>query len=193
MPWEKQYDRDDVLERATVAFWRHGYEGTSVADLVAATGLHKGSLYAGFGGKRALFAAALRHYDKRYRQDFLQELQAKPSPRAAILEAFCAAAEPRADRPPGCLTVNTALEMAPHDSEARAWVQDSFDGLSAFFHACATAARDKGEIAPDLDPDAVATTLLGLFLGLRVLARSGAEQAMRTALITQAEAILRRP
>jgi TetR/AcrR family transcriptional regulator, transcriptional repressor for nem operon len=48
----KQFDRADVLDRATVLFWRRGYEATSIRDLVTATGINRGSIYATFGDKK---------------------------------------------------------------------------------------------------------------------------------------------
>ena len=53
MPWQKQYDEAEVLKRATEAFWARGYDATSINDLVAATGIHRGSLYAAFTDKQA--------------------------------------------------------------------------------------------------------------------------------------------
>ncbi|MFD7660927.1 TetR/AcrR family transcriptional regulator, partial [Actinosynnema sp. NPDC059797] len=56
------FDLDQALEAAMLLFWRNGYEGTSVADLTAAMGIAKPSLYAAFGSKEHLLAAALRRY-----------------------------------------------------------------------------------------------------------------------------------
>ena len=56
----RSFDEADVVQRATTAFLTAGYEGTSVEELVAATGLHRGSLYQAFGSKRGLFLACLR-------------------------------------------------------------------------------------------------------------------------------------
>ena len=74
MPWEKQYNETEVLERAMNAFWTHGYQATSMSDLVEATGINRGSIYAGFSDKRTLFIKALRYYDKHYRADFLDQI-----------------------------------------------------------------------------------------------------------------------
>jgi len=45
-------------------FWPKGYEATSLADLLAATGLSKSSLYATFGDRRRHFLAAFQKYHK---------------------------------------------------------------------------------------------------------------------------------
>ena len=57
-----QYDRDKILDKAMQTFWEHGYHATSISDLVEATRLQPGSLYAAFESKRGLFLAALDHY-----------------------------------------------------------------------------------------------------------------------------------
>lgn len=56
------FDRDAVLEQAMLAFWRHGYETTSIGDLTAAMGVTAPSLYAAFGNKQQLFLEAVRRY-----------------------------------------------------------------------------------------------------------------------------------
>ena len=60
MPWQKNYDETEVLEKATRAFWTHGYEATSMGDLVKATGINRGSMYAAFPSKRDLFLQVLK-------------------------------------------------------------------------------------------------------------------------------------
>jgi TetR/AcrR family transcriptional repressor of nem operon len=56
----RSFEEAEVTRRAAVLFLAGGYEGTSVDELVAATGVHRGSLYAAFGSKLGLFVAALR-------------------------------------------------------------------------------------------------------------------------------------
>ena len=62
----REFDRDLALQQAMLAFWQHGYEGTSMADLVAATGLASARLYAAFGSKEGLFREAVERYDPDY-------------------------------------------------------------------------------------------------------------------------------
>ena len=56
----RTFDEDDVVAQSAAIFLRQGYEGTSIDDLLAATGLHRGSLYKAFASKRGLFLATLR-------------------------------------------------------------------------------------------------------------------------------------
>ena len=60
----RQFDEEDVKTALSDVFWEHGYEGTSYSDIMAATGLNKGSLYSSFGDKRALYQHALTEYNR---------------------------------------------------------------------------------------------------------------------------------
>ncbi len=202
MAGQRQHDRIDFVDRAMHSFWAKGYEGTSIADLVAATGVNRGSIYAGFSGKRDLFLASLDRYDDIHRRRFLDRLSAAGDPLAAIGAAFRAAAgtapatppEARGDEgvpdPDGCLLVNTAIEMAPHDAEVAAFVSASLAGVEAFFRGRLEAAAAAGRLRGGTDIAGTAAALLALFLGLRVLARSGADKAVRAAVVARAGAML---
>ena len=58
----REFDEEGVLRAAREVFWVHGYGATSMAQLEAATGLSRSSLYGAFGNKRELFERALRSY-----------------------------------------------------------------------------------------------------------------------------------
>lgn len=195
MPWEKKYNEREVLDRAMQAFWAHGYAATSMQDLVDATGVNRGSIYAGFTDKRTLFLKSLKHYDRLHREAFLYRLAATHTPRDAILAAFRAAAAPKpgpdGPLPGGCLLVNTALELSPHDDDVRALVDRSLAEVEAFFREMIEAGQDAGDICPETDAAATAQALLGLFLGLRVRMRANPGAAGAEAIIDQARAMLR--
>ncbi|MBC7133131.1 MAG: TetR/AcrR family transcriptional regulator [Roseovarius sp.] len=188
----RSFNPDEVVETAMAAFWAKGYEATSIADLVAATGVNRASLYAGFEDKRGLFLASLNRYDERQRRGFLARLARELPPRDAILAAFEVAATPPAPgQPGGCLLVNTALELAPHDSDIRDLVQTALAGVEAFFRDRILAAQAEGTIRADLDAARTAQALLGLFVGLRVLMRAGLPpEAAPAAITSEARALL---
>jgi TetR/AcrR family transcriptional repressor of nem operon len=192
MPWQKNYDQTEVLEKAMKAFWAHGYEATSMSDLVKATGINRGSIYAAFPNKRELFIRALEYYDQVYRRDHLQQIAALNTPREAIIAVFESAAcnPPDSGRPWGCLLVNTALELSPHDAEVGAFVDRSLQAVEAFFHCRIESAKQEQSINPELDSNDTASALLGLFLGLRVLTRAKSRQATIDAVISQARMML---
>ncbi|NNG05751.1 MAG: TetR/AcrR family transcriptional regulator, partial [Inquilinus sp.] len=148
MPWEKQFDTEDALTKAMQAFWARGYEATSVQDLVDRMGINRGSLYASFGDKRALFILALRHYDAIHRTAWVARLVETRTPKAAVVAAFdeVIAAVLDGGSRDGCLLVNTALELSPHDDEIAAIVATALSETEAFFRDRINAGRENGEI-----------------------------------------------
>jgi TetR/AcrR family transcriptional regulator, transcriptional repressor for nem operon len=58
----RSFDEDEALAGAARLFAAHGYDGTSVDDLVRGLGVHRGSLYSTFGSKRALYLRVLREH-----------------------------------------------------------------------------------------------------------------------------------
>jgi TetR/AcrR family transcriptional repressor of nem operon len=177
----KAFDEDRALDRAVDCFWLHGYEGASVRDLAGAMGIGGASLYNTFGDKRALFAASLERYANRSMRERVARLEAGHRPREAI-EAFFEEIIDRSLRDPdrkGCLLVNSALDVAPHDAEIGRVVAGYLGEIRAFFRRNVEAARRAGELPRRTDAEALAGHLLGVLLGIRVLART---RARRTAL-----------
>lgn len=193
MPWEKQFDESAALDKAMQAFWAHGYEATSIQDLVDAMGLHRGSIYAAFGSKRQLFIRALAYYEVEHRRAWLQSLKEHHGPRAAILAVFEGAiGAALSDRSrSGCLLVNTAVELSPHDPEIAETVAKGLRETEDFFRELILDGQRNGEIKSRIDPIRTAQALLGLLAGLRVLSRSRPEPGLLEAIADQADAILR--
>lgn len=192
MPWEKSYDETEVLERAMHAFWARGYEATSMSDLVEATGINRGSIYAAYASKHTLFMRALRHYDKVHRADYLECISRQHAPKNAIIAAFEGASRNtgRKGRPGGCLLVNSVLELSPHDAEVRHFVDACLREVEDFFCSRIEAAKRDGTVGKSVPSRETAQALLGLFLGLRVLTRSRPRRATLDAITSQAKMML---
>lgn len=180
VPWEKQFDVDDVLDKAMQAFWSRGYQATSLQDLVDQTGIHRGSLYATYRGKHALFLAALRKYTDTIHLKRLADLESRYSPREAIRQSFLAfikqGSETRGNR--GCFLTNTALELAPHDPAAGKIVAEAQKKTQAWFARMIRKGRAEGEVAPHVKPTEAAGALLASLIGISVLARSRPEPSL---------------
>ena len=193
MARQREYDRDDVLKKAMHAFWTHGYEATTLRDLTDAMGIHRGSLYAAFTDKRSLFVAALRRYDMVCREARTARIARSHTPRQAILatyeETIALAVEDGVRD--GCLLVNTALELSPHDDEVAAIVGRAFIGMEAFYRAMIERGRSSGEISAEVDPVETARSLMFLHISLQVLARTRPEEPLLRSISTRAEALLR--
>ncbi|MGH1556548.1 TetR/AcrR family transcriptional regulator [Streptomyces sp. L7] len=82
----REFDTEAAVEAAMVAFRRRGFAGTSVQDLVDATGVGRGSLYAAFGSKEGLYRAALDRYSQMYASPLVDALRSG-APARALLRA----------------------------------------------------------------------------------------------------------
>jgi TetR/AcrR family transcriptional repressor of nem operon len=176
----KAFDEDRALDQAVDCFWSRGYEGTSVRDLAGSMGIGGASLYNTYGGKRALFVRSLERYANRSMRERIARLEADRQPKEAIL-AFLAEIIDRSVTDPdrrGCLLVNSALDVAPHDAEIGKAVGDYLGEIRAFFHRNIEAARKLGQVSKRIDAESVSAHLLGVVLGIRVLARTGAKRKL---------------
>ena len=128
------FDPHQALDAAMRVFWLKGYEGASLSDLTAAMGINKPSLYAHFGNKRALFLAAIAHYNATVGAPKLQKLRSKESVRETIATYFLtiSAAMTAPDTPPGCMVLSVATDLAGRDEEIRAQVAKLLASTEAF-------------------------------------------------------------
>ncbi|MGW4468461.1 TetR/AcrR family transcriptional regulator [Nonomuraea sp. NPDC004354] len=187
----KEFDPDEALQKAMELFWRRGYEATSMSDLVEHLGIGRASIYATFGGKRELY---LRAYDRYLEQgvDF-EGLLSGPGPvlpavRDLVLRFADEAAHDADHR--GCLVVNTAVELAPHDEELARRVAANWDFVEATLAAALTRARERGELDGSQDPRALARFLLTVLQGLRLVGKGATDPARLRDTATQALRVL---
>lgn len=174
-------DREIALERIMFQFWRTGFHPTSLDDLLAASGMHRGSFYRTFGDKRSAFDAAFALYVQRVAtHDVLPALTSTEPPMMRLedlliarLEAALGNTEPSAGDRPGCLVVNTATELAAHDEQASEQVGAALNGVRDSIAALLLAAAEAGEIDAALDTEAAADHLSTLLQGAIVMSRSG--------------------
>lgn len=166
----KEFDPDVALLAAMEAFWERGFEATSLSDLTACTGVQKASLYATYGDKRALFLAALDRYQDLGFAESFGRLDSAPSPRAALEQIFARARQPKEGRK-GCLCVNTAIEMAPHDADVRQRLEKNMQRAEAAVARALERSKELREVRADLDAKATARFLVTSLYGLYVAAK----------------------
>lgn len=168
-----------VLDRAMQLFWSRGYAATSIEQLVARMGIQRGSLYATFGDKRALFFAAIERYDRVVTSRLLATLDDQASGRAAIERFFrlkvALATAPR--RPRGCLVTNSAAELASRDPETGTRVGAVLARIEAAFRRAVVRAQKAGEIDPGRSARALARFLTSSAQGLSVMAKTFPDRA----------------
>ncbi|MBT3307636.1 MAG: TetR/AcrR family transcriptional regulator [Alphaproteobacteria bacterium] len=179
MPWEKQFNEEEVLEKAMLAFWRDGFEATSMKSLVDCMGINPGSIYAAFGNKKDLFKRTLDHYDDQVR-DFLTAVEEKNGPHNAIVAVFEHMTEEVRSNPDncGCFMANSVLEGAPKDKEIDRIVQKSMEEFQGFFSRMINEGQKNGEINAGLDPIRTARILQSLVIGCRAMTRGRSDSSV---------------
>jgi len=191
----REFEEEEVLDAAIECFWRRGLEATSVRDLAEATGVNQPSLYNAFGDKRELFAQALERYATRSMRERIERLEQKHPPKEAIRAFFRELVARTLSDPDhrGCLIVNSALEVAPHDAELKAVIASYLGEIEAFFCRCLERLKESGSLSTSLEPRDTARLFLGVLLGVRVAARAKPERALLEGMVRPALAILDQP
>lgn len=184
----REFDTEAVVDSAMEVFWSRGFEATSVQDLVAATGIGRGSLYAAFGSKEGLYQAALTRYAAASSARMAARLDRDEPVRLVLRDLLLALVDETLDDPGrrGCLVTNTTVERLPHDRTAGRIVGDTLDRLADAVAATLRRGRERGELPADADPTALADFVVTTIQGLRVQGKAGADRRRLAAVVDTA-------
>jgi len=181
------FDRNVALERAMLAFWRHGYETTSIVDLTTAMGVSAPSLYAAFGDKKQLFLEAMRLYAGDS-EAMKRRIDGAPTACDAARDMLTAAATAYTgeETPRGCLLASATAS----GSSASAGVQQA---VAEIRHAIEAHLRDRiardiadGSLPPGTHAAALSGLVMAVTQGMSTLARDGATRASLLAIVDAA-------
>ena len=170
----RSFDVEAAVERAMNVFWSRGYHATALPDLLRATKLSRGSLYAAFGDKHSLFLRAL----DRYIADALTRMDAEFDPRrepVAGLRAYLAGYVERnsgANGRRGCLLVATTMELAGRDADVDRRIAGFFRDMEARGADALSRAKMAGKLADGVEPSSAARILVCFVEGLRVVGKT---------------------
>jgi TetR/AcrR family transcriptional repressor of nem operon len=187
----RSFDEEAAVERAMQVFWSLGYHATALPDLLRATKLSRGSLYAAFGGKHSLFLRAL----DRYIADALKRMDVELAPGREPLGGLRAYLAGYVDRTSGangrrgCLLVATAMELAGQDPEVNRRIASFFKAMEARVADALSRAKAAGKLADGVQPASAARILVCFVEGLRVVGKTA---PARTTSQTTADALLER-
>jgi AcrR family transcriptional regulator len=173
----RAFDADAALDQAMEVFWRHGYEGATIAQLTEAMGINPPSLYAAFGSKEGLLKAALDRYSAK-RACWMEEILSASTAREVAERMLMGTADVQTDpaNPPGCLLVqgglacgtgseNVPFELAARRAETESQLRERF-----------VRAKAEGDLKESADPAALARYLSAVNAGMGVMASSGADR-----------------
>ncbi|GAB4442659.1 MAG: TetR/AcrR family transcriptional regulator [Rhodocyclaceae bacterium] len=171
-----EFDRDQAIEAAMEVFWRQGYEATSLADLLAAMGLSKSSLYQAFGSKQKLFETCLAHFRERQTARMTRALEAAPSAMAFLRQMLHGVAREARARPcpKGCLIMNSATEFAGRDPAIARLVERGVGDFTAVFRAAIRRAQSEGDVPAARSADTLARYIVSTISGLKTMIKAGA-------------------
>jgi TetR/AcrR family transcriptional regulator, transcriptional repressor for nem operon len=174
VPRPREFDYDDVLDKAMHVFWRRGYQGTSITDLERATGLTKGSIYKAFDNKRDLFVKCLDRYmtGASYKAILLRMIDRPLTETFAYMLDLMIESAKESERPCGCLATNVIDELIAADSVL---AKEASDGLASMQEAMEFRlrwAKEKGEFGPDADVQTLASLMMVTLQGMVVLSTS---------------------
>jgi TetR/AcrR family transcriptional repressor of nem operon len=172
-----EFDRTEVLDRATRLFWERGFAGTSISDLEAAMGIGRTSIYAAFGAKEDLFMAAVDHYDATYsiklRNALTSGLPVGEAIELYFEELLKAFSDP--DLPLGCLVTNVAVEGDRGTTRMGRRIAASITRAEDTFYKALRGAQVEGAIDPRADARSIARFLVASTHGLSALAKAVAD------------------
>ncbi|MFI5683422.1 TetR/AcrR family transcriptional regulator [Streptomyces sp. NPDC051636] len=189
MPDIKHFDPDTVLETVMRLFWREGLAATGIQDVVTATGLSRSSLYATFGGKQELYRAALRRYVEQRSEPAFRRLAEDGRGLPAVADFFTALIEARCSGEYarwGCMVSNAHAGAENGDAEVRAVLDRHHRQLREAMYAAPATAGTQGQLAPGVQPEAVAELPALLAYGVNLRSRAGADARELTRSVTAA-------
>jgi AcrR family transcriptional regulator len=174
----------EALEAAMRVFWEKGYEGATLADLTAAMGINRSSMYATFGDKEALFRLAIARYAEGPAA-YVREALKQPTVRAVVEALLRGALEMLTDpsHPRGCLSVQGALacgsDAEPMKQAMIEWRRQGESDIQKRLQR----ARREGDLAKDVDAGDLARYISTVLAGLGVQAANGSTRAEMTRLV----------
>ncbi|XGV94632.1 MAG: TetR/AcrR family transcriptional regulator [Leptolyngbya sp. BL-A-14] len=169
---EKQFDPDVALAKAMEVFWAHGYEATSLSELLKGMRIGKKSLYDTFGNKQSLFLKALEHYAHTTVLKMRDRLSADGSP-LANLKDLLRDLQDLHSKPGscGCMLGTNIADFNTDDEVIAKVMRDYLQQIEDVFAATLTRAQVAGEISSRLNPRNIARLLLCTTQGMALLGR----------------------
>ena len=170
MPRVETFEREEAIRNAMEVFWEKGYNGTSIQDLVDATGLNRSSIYNSFGSKQELYKLSLEFYEGENNKMF-QKLLLKSSTSLEAIRKILESSIPAIledEEGKGCFIMNCKSELGSSDETLRQWLVNNQDRSVSLFTELVRDGQENGLINQDQDADKYAYDLFNTFQGLRM-------------------------
>ncbi|WP_138483271.1 TetR/AcrR family transcriptional regulator [Dyadobacter bucti] len=181
-----------IVEKTAPIFNVKGYAGTSVNDMMAATGLTKGSIYGNFRNKDDVALAAFDHNRKKVDQVVRREMEKEKSAKgklmvyAKVYGNFYKDAFPEG----GCPILNTAIEADDTHAVLREKAADAITGWKNNIAGIIQKGVANNEFSADVDPEQIAISIVALIEGGIMVAKVTGKLNYRTAIMKSVEKMI---
>lgn len=162
----REFDKDQVIERAMLMFWEQGYEATSIRNLIETMGISSSSMYEAFGDKRGVFLAALARFCELERARITQMAQDAPTPEAFIERLFGSLDEVVNSRAQGSLAFNTMVEYGTRDTDITELLLTHYLGIAEIIADLIRTGQQQGTVASQQEPMHLAYAILSALHGV---------------------------
>jgi TetR/AcrR family transcriptional repressor of nem operon len=171
----REFDPNEVLDKAAQVFCERGYYATSISDLTSGMGLASGSVYKAFKDKRTVFLATFDRYiavrDAQLKAAINQGNNGRE--RVQRVVDFYSAASHGLKGQRGCLVINCAAELATFDAEIALRVTTSLNRSEALLTELICQGQTDGSIPVPIDSRSTARLMLCLLQGMRIVGKTG--------------------
>lgn len=171
----KDFDEEELLEKAVNVFWKKGYNATSAQDLVDALGINRSSLYNTYTDKKTLFTKSLKHYQQKQTNAMIAMLAKAENPKKALKQIFSGLIDESTEDSTlkGCFMVNTAVELAGVDEEVGDIVNKNNKSVEDALTRLIEKGQQEGRFTKKTDARAFARFIFGNITAIKVAARTG--------------------
>ena len=187
----KSFDKDEVLLQAMEYFWEHGYDKSSLSELLNVMSIKKSSFYQTFESKEHLFRLCLILYTK-MAKEHLTTLKEEMGEKKVLLYIVYSTIEELKEtgRAKGCLLMNSGSECYishPHFNEL---IHYEFKTFQKLFHEFIEIAQKKGDIKNQTSPFVLGSIYQSLINGLVLMIQVGAKERELEAVVKHIEELL---
>ncbi|WP_426454612.1 TetR/AcrR family transcriptional regulator [Paenibacillus sp. S-38] len=192
MARSKEFEENVVLDKAMKLFWEQGYEKTSMSDLVEYMGIHRRSIYDTFTDKRTLFFKALERFESRTDARLMTGVKQAQTAKKALQFIFDYMSKGEEGAPPGCMFVNSAVELACRDEDVDAKAVGAFEKVERLLVEIVSWGQQNGEFDDRYEAGELAEYLHNALTGIRVMARTSVSKEKLERISTMTMRILER-
>ncbi|MFX3616476.1 MAG: TetR/AcrR family transcriptional regulator [Sporolactobacillus sp.] len=168
----RDFDRQKVLEKAMLVFWRKGVDEASIADLLKEMKISRSSMYEAFGSKDKLLLEAIQCYmdDREAEREVLRD---SGDVRLSIRRYFENHIERVFDEnePDGCLITNTAASIDHQSALVQQAVETNSKDIAAALTSLLEKGKASGQISPQIDSKKWAFLLLNLHHSINIISK----------------------